>query len=242
MTSLAWVLIIIFAAFFVRGTFGFGDALVGMPLLVLVVGTDIASPLVALLSLVLSAVILIQDWRDVRFRGAIRLILPALIGIVIGLWVLRDVREAYVVGLLGVVLIGFGLYSVLRPDVLKLTTDRTAPLFGVVAGILSGAYNAPGPVLVIYGSMRRWPPAEFRATLQAFFLPTSAAVVVGHAIEGRLTGEVMSYFGWSVPVVAICLLAGRWLNARIPSKRFIPLLNALFVALGGLLLRKALFA
>lgn len=241
MPDLAIVLTIVFAAMLVRGTFGFGDALVGMPLLVLAVGTDVAAPLIALLSAVIAAGILAQDWRNVHFRPAAMLIVPALAGIVVGLFLLREVREDSIVGLLGGVLVGFGAYSLFRPHVLELKTDRPAPLFGFVAGILSGAYNAPGPPLVIYGAMRRWSPQQFRATMQAFFLPTSIAVVIGHHVEGRLTSEVLTYFAFSLPIVAVCLLLGRRLNARLTAENFAPVLHALIVVLGALLLKRALW-
>ena len=41
--------------------------------------------------------------------------------------------------------------------------------FGFFAGILGGAYNTNGPPVVIYGSLRKWSPATFRATLQGYF-------------------------------------------------------------------------
>ena len=61
-TQLALVALIAFAAAFVQSVAGFGSALLGMPLLVAVVGIQIASPLVAMLQ-ALNAI----RSRDLRF-------------------------------------------------------------------------------------------------------------------------------------------------------------------------------
>jgi hypothetical protein len=41
-----------------------------------------------------------------------------------------------------------------------------------------------GPPLVIYGSMRRWSPQHFRATLQGYFLPASIIGMSGYRLAG----------------------------------------------------------
>lgn len=236
---MAWVLGIILLAALVRGTFGFGDALVAMPPLVLLLGSEVAAPLVALLSAVIGSVIVVQDWRHVRFREAGVLIVSALPGIVGGLLFLGRGSEQFVSGLLGSVLILFALYSLFHPHMRELKSNRWAPLFGVTAGVLSGAYNAPGPPLVIYGALRRWNAAHFRATLQAFFLPTALSVVLGHAVAGRLTPLVLKYFAAGIPLLLVSLWAGRWINKRFTTATFQPALYILLLLLGAALLVRA---
>lgn len=58
------VLLIILASTPVRAVFGFGNALIAMPLLAMTpIGMKTASPLIALIATVLSLVILVQEWR-----------------------------------------------------------------------------------------------------------------------------------------------------------------------------------
>ena len=65
MTPDIWyVAAIVFLATLVRSTFGFGDALVAMPLLtLLVVPMEVATPIVAVASAVVAIWVSIQDWR-----------------------------------------------------------------------------------------------------------------------------------------------------------------------------------
>ena len=234
-----WPLAVIFVAFLVRGTFGFGDALVGMPLLLLLMGKDVAAPLVAMLSMTLALGVMCQDWRKVHVRDAASLIGSAFVGIVIGLLFLAEAAESLVTGLLGVLVLLFAAYSLFTPGLGELKTDRTAPLFGVVAGILSGAYNAPGPPLVMYGALRGWTAESFRATMQAFFLPTALAVVIGHGVAGRINPDVLAYFVAGLPIIAVCILLGRFINSRIRTEKFERILYVLLAVIGLSLIVRA---
>ena len=102
---------------------------------------------------------------------------------------LKTVPESIVKAILGVFIIAFALYSLAgrKP---QLHNDRLAPLFGFAAGILGGAYGMNGPPLVVYGVLRRWQPAQFRATLQGYFLIASMVGMAGYAVTGLWTRTV----------------------------------------------------
>lgn len=57
-TTALFVLIVVFIATFIRSAFGFGEALIAVPLLVLRIPLKIAAPLAVLLSIALPAVLL----------------------------------------------------------------------------------------------------------------------------------------------------------------------------------------
>jgi len=59
--TLQAVIAIVFIATLVRSTFGFGEALVSVPLLCFYIPVRTAVPLATLLSVVIAALILIQD-------------------------------------------------------------------------------------------------------------------------------------------------------------------------------------
>jgi len=62
------VLSVVFLAAFARSALGFGDALIAMPLLALMVGMQTATPLVALASSAIAATILMGAWRRVELK------------------------------------------------------------------------------------------------------------------------------------------------------------------------------
>jgi hypothetical protein len=84
------VLVVIFFASIVRSAFGFGEALIAVPLLALFLPIRVAAPLAVLISVVIAAVILAQDWRKVHLRSSGWLFIPTLAGIPVGIWLLRS--------------------------------------------------------------------------------------------------------------------------------------------------------
>src|SRR5215213_9569989 len=82
---------VVFLATLVRSAFGFGEALVAVPLLALLIPVPVAVPVATLLSITVAGLILAQDWRKVHTRSAWWLTVPPLFGIPLGLYVLTAV-------------------------------------------------------------------------------------------------------------------------------------------------------
>jgi uncharacterized protein len=233
------ILAVLFLATFIRSALGFGEALVAVPLLALTLPVQVAAPLAVLVSITVAVVVVIQDWRNVHVGSAGWLVLSTLFGIPLGLLLLKTVPESIVKSILGVFIIAFALYSLAgrKP---QLHSDRLAPLFGFIAGILGGAYGMNGPPLVVYGVLRRWQPAQFRATLQGYFLIASIAGMAGYAVAGLWTRTVNRYFLLSLPLALIAIFLGHAVHRRLSGARFLIAVNAGLALIGVLLLRQAL--
>lgn len=67
----AYVLLVIFAATLIRSTLGFGKALVAVPLLALRIPVTTAAPLAVLVSVLVAAIIVAQDWRKIEVRSGV---------------------------------------------------------------------------------------------------------------------------------------------------------------------------
>ncbi len=227
---------ILFFATIIRSTFGFAGALIAMPLLTLTSGIHVATPLVALVVSTDSITILLSSWHDVKIGSAWRLVLSSLVGIPIGLLFLQRAYEGAVTTCLALVIVVFALYNLLKPRLLTLKNDRTAFAFGFLAGILGGAYNANGPPVVAYGTMRGWPAETFRATLQGYFFPIGLLILVSHGLAGMWTTQVFRLYLISLPFVLLASLIGGRLNRAIPTHRFEQLVNILLVVVGTTLL------
>lgn len=235
------VLAVLFFATLIRSALGFGEALVAVPLLALTLPVQVAAPLAVLVSITVAVVVVIQDWRNVHVRSAGWLVLSTLFGIPLGLLLLKTVPESIVKSILGVFIIAFAIYSLAgrKPE---LHSDRLAPLFGFLAGILGGAYGMNGPPLVVYGVLRRWQPAQFRATLQGYFLIASIVGMAGYALTGLWTRTVSSYFLLSLPLALIAIFLGHAIHRRLSGDRFLICVNAGLALIGVLLLKQALHA
>lgn len=231
------VLIIIFLAMLVRAIFGFGNALVAMPLLAMTpIGLKTATPLIALIAIILSFLILVKDWRIVDIRGTWRLLVATVPGIPLGLLILKGPFEETGKIILALIIIGFSSYALFRPRLITLKHEWTAYPFGFIAGILGGAYNSNGPPIAIYGTLRRWPPDRFRANLQGYFFPSGVIIIAGHGLGGLWTPEVGWYFLLSLPLLPLTIWLGNRLNRSFRPGRFDQYIHILLIFVGLVLL------
>ena len=98
-----------------------------------------------------------------------------------------------------------------------------------------------GPPLAIYGALRRWSPQHFRATLQGYFLPASLVGLSGYFLLGLWSETVTRYFLLSLPAVALAILIGRAINARLRGNTFLRFVYIGLLIIGGILIVQALF-
>lgn len=227
-----WVLSIVFFSTFIRSTFGFGDALIAMPLMAMTVGIKTATPLVAMIASTIALTILLRNWRSVQIKSAWRLIVSTLAGIPLGLLLLKGMYDECLKLILAAVIVGFSAYELIKPQILVFKGEKSAYFFGFVAGILGGAYNTNGPLVVIYGSLRRWSPESFRATLQGYFFPTGLLILLGHCSAGLWTHSVLKYYVVALPVVLLSIWIGGRLHRSIPRGKFDRYIHLLLILIG----------
>ena len=96
-----------------------------------------------------------------------------------------------------------------------------------------------GPPLIVYGTMRRWEPQRFRATLQAYFLPASLIGMLGYWLTGLWVPVVTHYYLLSLPLVAVAIYLGRVVNRRIGGDAFIKYVWVGLIGIGVVLFAQA---
>jgi len=144
----AQVLCILLLATLIRSAFGFGEALVAVPLLTLRIPLQIAAPLAVLVSITIAGVIVAQDREKIHFRSVRWLVLSTLAGIPLGLVLLTEGHQKAIKAGLGILILVFSLYSLFGRTWIHLKADSRRWLFGCgfAAGILGGAYGMNGPL------------------------------------------------------------------------------------------------
>ena len=226
------VALIVFLAITVQSASGFGLALVSMPLLVGLIGVQTATPLVALVAITAEVFLLRRYWHALNFTAVKRLSLASIIGIPLGLFILREVDGAIVTIVLGVIVTGYALYALFSPRLPQLRQSAWAYGFGFLGGVLSGAYNTSGPPVIIYGTCRQWEPTTFKGNLQAYFLLNSSFTLTAHIISGNFTAVVWQNYLWTLPAIGLGLLSGKLLDGRLNPDQFRKIVLILLVILG----------
>src|SRR4051794_36855838 len=124
------VLLVVFLATLIRSSFGFGEALVAVPLLALFIPLKEAAPLAVLLSITVAAVIVAQDWRKIHVRSAGWLVSSTLLGIPLGLALLTSSHQRAVKIALAILIVAFSSYSLLGRRPPELHSDSRTWLLG----------------------------------------------------------------------------------------------------------------
>lgn len=247
--ALALCLAVVLLAAFVRATWGFGDAMVAIPLLSLIVSMRTASPMLALVNVTL-ALLLLRERPGLLEKAVIaRLLLGALAGIPLGLYVLTDLPEAWARRGLGTLLIVMAVAMLVHQRRAKRVAVAPAPRapvqglagvaldlgFGALVGACSAAFDISGPILLLHAGLRGWSPEQLRMNLQAVFLPLGLLTMGGHALAGLWTREVLLLAACCLPIALLALALAARTRERLSGERGTLALHLLILALGLLL-------
>lgn len=209
------ILAIVALAVLVRSIWGFGDGMLALPLLTMLIGFAQAAPLMALLSGVVAVQLLREQSHLLDKSGTARLIVGALFGVPLGLFLLVGLPVEWAHAVLGALLTTFAGWSLAGRRAMRLQSWWLDLGFGMLAGACSAAFDIAGPPMLIYAAARGWSADELRVNLQAVFLPLSVLTLGGHAAAGLWTGELFMLAVMALPIVVLGLYVGPRLRARL---------------------------
>lgn len=238
-TSLVLSLIAAFGGF-TQGLTGVGVIMVALPLMALLVNMKTVIPMVGLLAVSINIVLGWQLRKAMRWRLCLPLLVGAVPGIPIGVYVLKTVPSALLQTGLGAVLVAYGLYAVTQHQVHKDLSSMWAWLAGFLAGGLGGSIGASGPPIIVYTSLQPWSKDTIKATMIAFFLGTTLGISTMHAAAGLITSKVLSLYAVSLPGLALGCLLGVVCYRHVPTQTYKRLMMWLILVLGCLLVWKGL--
>lgn len=240
LSIVAGTLLILFLAAFIKATLGFGESLVAIPLLTMVTGVQMATPLISLIAATITLLMMMRGWQRIDFGATWRLTLAAAVGVPIGIFGLSRFPSIWLVVGLGVMLILTGLFYLTKPTLPPIKDPRWAFFFGFLTGTFGGAYSMASPPVLVYSAMRRWEPEQFRITIQGFFLPLSAMILIGHAAAGLWTPQVLGLYAISWPIMLVAFWVGNRVSEGLDAQRFERIVYMSLIVLGSVLIYRLL--
>jgi uncharacterized membrane protein YfcA len=241
---LAWCVVVLFAAYGVRGATGFGAGVIAIPLLLLVLPVPVVIPVITVSGLLASLGQAVHQRRHVDWRAVRGLVLPTLAGVGIGLWLFATLDPRLLLKAFAVFIIGYALWSFgsARFDSGRLSRASRGwlgPLAGALGGFVATVFGGmAGPFYVVYLGTLPLDKTRFRATIATLLLGLSAIRVAGYGGLGLFDARVLALLAVSVPVMVAATLAGdRW-HHRLDEARFRRVVAALMAASGVALLFK----
>lgn len=218
-----------------KGGLGGAFALMGVPVLSLVMPPVQAAALLLPLLLMMDAVSL-WVWRGYVHRPTLASMLPAAaLGIAVGGLTAAVTPEGLVRLIVGLVALGFVLRSVLpgRAAGERAPSRASAWFWGAIAGFTSFVAHAGGPPYQVHTLPLRLDPRVYTGTAVIFFAVVNVIKVVPYVALGQLDVRTLVSAAALLPLAALAVLLGAALVRRMRPAAFYPFMTAM-VALVGL--------
>lgn len=221
------ILLIIFLGAIIRSYFGFGEALVSMPLLS-ILGLDLNSSIsiIGLAGLAVALIYTTKEFKNINYNALIIMLVSSLIGVPIGIYILNHFDINVIQKLLAIALILYGFSTFFKriffkfQNKIELESKLWTVLAGLISGILGSLYNTHGVPIVIYSAMSKYDLKDFKNTIQAHFLLTSIFVVLGQATGNIWTNKTLPIFFISIPLLIIATYLGKHLENKTSNQNF----------------------
>ncbi|WP_166172806.1 sulfite exporter TauE/SafE family protein [Rubrobacter tropicus] len=243
---LTWSLLVALVAALLAGTVtgltGFGLALVSTPLLLFVYEPRTVVVLTVFFSIFINIAVVWDSWREARRALALALLLPSVVGVVLGAEVLRVVDPVYIRLAVGLVVV-FSALLLVREVRLPGAGTRWGPVVaGSASGALSTSTGLAAPPIVLLLASRRLPKAEFRSTSALYFLAMSLVGLVVLGGRGLIEAGEVSLGAVLVPSALVGKVLGTALLKRVSERAFRAFSLGLVIMTGTLGVATALWA
>jgi len=170
-----------------------------------------------------------------------RLVPMIFVGSALGVTLLVNLPRAAGMVLLGLFVLAYGLFTLVRRAHLRVISPGWAWIAGLAGGITSTVFGAGGPPYAIYLSQRGLSKEQFRATLGFATLTSISLRVLAFTLTGMLL--VPQVWWTAIAVVPSCLFGiwvARRIFRRISRDALMRVVALLLLASGGSLIFRAL--
>ncbi len=210
-------------------------AVVSAPLLASVMPVRQALSLTLPLLMIGDLFALYSYWNKWQMRYIWLLLPAAVVGILLGAYVLASLPDSAVRQLMGAFVIIFIGYKLLEPRLKHLhyqTRDWHAWLAGGISGAGSMIANVGGPPYTVYMLLQpEISPLAFNGTATLFFAIVNALKLPFLGVANIFDPNDLLRNLWAVPFIPLGVIVGHYLVKRINRRTFdIIMLTALFIS------------
>ncbi len=217
--DLAYALLVLLLAYFVRGISGFGSGLIAVPLLALKFPLPQVVPFMLLADFSASAMIGGLHFQHVAKDEVKRLLPASLAGVALGTSLLVSLPADALLATLSALILVFALrFLLLRPGPFSAVSRLWAYPAALTGGAVGGLFGTGGPPYVIYLSHRIQDKSVLRATLSGVFFMEGLIRIATFLIAGLLLdGAIWLHALAAIPIVVAAMYAGSHIHTRLSN-------------------------
>lgn len=226
---------------------GFGCTVLALPFVTLLLGLDVAVPVLVFQAWVLVLYIVIVSRKNMVWKEYGHIVILMGLGLPVGIWMSQSMPEAQLKWVLAAFMVGIGIQGLVRqyrniqmPSKISPKTRRLASLFIPLGGIIHGAFGSGGPLVVIYATRALTEKSLFRVTLCMVWLTVNTILLgqwvvmplLDHRIATRITPEVLYLSALFLPFTVVGTLMGDKAHHRIDEDLFRKIVYFVLAAAG----------
>jgi uncharacterized membrane protein YfcA len=204
-----------FAAALVTGIADFAFGIVAAAVWLHFLAPAHATALIVAYGLIVQGISVWKPRRSLKLPRLLPFLLGAVIGVPIGVELLHWTSPVTLRISIGIVLILFSFYNLMRPQFAPVTAGKAADgAIGVLNGIFGGATGLAGIVVTIWSTLRGWPRDEQRTVFQPIGVGVFLLTGIWLGGTGLVDAETLRLFVIGLPL----LLAGTWAGLRLYAR------------------------
>ena len=222
---------------------GFAGTVLAMPFSIMLVGYETAKPILNILGIVVSAVIVVTNFRKINKREFLKMTGVMAVCIIadffIGQYFLQYKSVMYKT--LGIIVILFAIINAVKFYSKKEEKPLPSLLMNIIlvlSGFVHGIFVCGGPLLVTYASAKLKDKDEFRSTLSAVWVILNSIIMIEDISSGYFNKEVLIMLSISVIILTAAMTIGNILCKKMSKSVFLQITYVLMLISGISLLIK----
>ena len=225
--------LLILGANIIQGITGFAGTILAMPASVMLVGFDVAKPILNVLGILSGIYVFVGNAKYVNRRELMKIVGVMSVGILGGIFLKGVIRGERILmlllGCLVLILAVEGVITMFYPG--KKKKPRNFLL--ILAGIVHGLFVCGGPILIGYLSKKLEVKREFRATISTVWIFLNSLILVGDIVEGVWNLDLLRQQLLSIPFLFLGMFFGGRLY-KIMSRKAFMILTYILLFISGI--------
>jgi uncharacterized membrane protein YfcA len=233
---LALFFAVVLISHYLEGITGFGSTALSIPFLSVLLGIEIAKPVLILYTLFLCLFILVRSYRDIDWKHLGIIVGVAALGLPIGLLIYNSLPKSALLALLALFMIFVSVRGLLLAFGLRKREKAPGswPMLTALflGGLIQGAFASGGPLFILYSAEKLKDKSRFRATMCMVWVVLDSVLIAQMLFAGQLGAGVWKTALVGTPVLILGTVLGDIAHRRVSDGLFTKLTYGILLLSG----------
>lgn len=204
----------------ISGLSGFGDALVSVPLLLLIFEPSTVVVILSLFGIPINVLVILDSWREIEVWTVLTLLPWSALGLLAGVEFLLVAAPTYIELAAGMLVVVFAVALLRRVRLYGAEGRWGSAVAGVSAGAMASSTGLGGPPIVMLFAARNFGRDAFRASMAAYLLALGTTTLCLLFARGVVEVRHLWIAALLIPAPSVGKAIGTSVARCLPDKVF----------------------